>query len=119
LALQTDAALRAGISPDKVYRLLFKRAVGINLEDYQGATWEGPNISAMGESIQTVMFGFANMSLKEKTFEFNTPRFPGHWKRVQIPIIYKGYDLLADYNKMSNTMTVMLREPAADASVTI
>ncbi|MCI8639384.1 MAG: glycoside hydrolase family 65 protein [Coprococcus sp.] len=74
--------------PSKAYRYL-RRAAFIDLVDLQGNTREGIHAANAGGVWQTVIFGFAGISIEEGVLHVD-PRLPKEWEGITFRLHHKG-----------------------------
>ena len=80
--------LKVGDS-SKAYRYL-RRAAFIDLLNLQKNTREGIHAANTGGVWQTVIFGFAGVSVEESGVLNIRPNMPGEWNRITFRLHYRG-----------------------------
>lgn len=80
--------LRVG-DESKAYRYL-RRAAFLDLMDLQGNTREGIHGANAGGVWQTVVFGFAGVSMEDGGLLDIRPHMPKEWERLSFQLHYKG-----------------------------
>lgn len=80
-------ASRLGLSAEAYDMFIY--AGSIDLEDLKGNVRDGIHAAASGGVWESVIWGFAGLSLGASGFQFD-PKLPAHWKSVKFRFYYKG-----------------------------
>ena len=92
----------------KAYRYL-RRAALLDLWNIQGNTREGIHAANTGGVWQTVVFGFAGLSLDENGELHLQPHMPKEWEELQFSIMHRG-EATEITIKGDNSYTIRKRE---------
>lgn len=92
----------------KAYRYL-RRAALLDLWNIQGNTREGIHAANTGGVWQTVVFGFAGLSLDEDGMLYLKPHMPKEWEELQFSIMHRGVATEITI-KGDNSYTIRKRE---------
>ncbi|MDQ3782473.1 MAG: hypothetical protein M3349_05985 [Actinomycetota bacterium] len=92
LSLTVHAGLAARLGEPEVGYRLFRRAMGIDLQDSMGNGADGLHAATLGGLLQATLFGFAGLGLG-RSGPVTSGRLPEHWRAVDFTVLWRGRPL--------------------------
>ena len=83
------AAVASSLNKHEEAYMLFKKAAKIDLGENMESSNEGLHAASLGGLWQSILFGFAGISLKDSTI-FIEPKLPDRWNMISFKLKYKG-----------------------------
>ena len=76
----------------------FEISAFADLKNIYGNTQDGIHAASLGGTLQAVINGFAGMHISKGILSFD-PQLPPGWKRIRMPIKFRGFDISVDIDK--------------------
>jgi kojibiose phosphorylase len=105
LSPAVHAAFAARLGDIDLAERYFRQAVGIDLDDTQGRVAGGIHIGALGALWQTVVFGFAGVSMEPTGVQVR-PHLPRAWRSIRFPLLWRGRLLRFEFQSDPATCAV-------------
>ncbi len=86
---------------------LFNVSLRADVSNLYGNTHEGIHAASCGGTYQAVIFGFAGITIRDKTLSIN-PRIPRTWSRLIFSLLWRGCLLRFDIDH--NTVTILIQK---------
>jgi trehalose/maltose hydrolase-like predicted phosphorylase len=100
LSLNTHSIVAAIIGRTGAAYDYFRRAAGLDLDNFREASRDGLHSAALGAVWQMVIPGFTGLRVREDHIAFQ-PALPADWKALRFPLHYRGWRLECTVSRTS------------------